>query len=70
MLRVRKITKVVFTTHLAKEEEDKGDHKVDAACEHAQGEEESRDEYSATADHGISSRVFHLDKETQFHRKN
>jgi hypothetical protein len=41
MLSVRKITKVVFTTHLAKEEEDEGDHKVDAACEHAQGEEDN-----------------------------
>jgi hypothetical protein len=57
------ISKVVLTSHLAKEEEDEGDHKVDAAREHAQGEEESRDEDSAAADHGVSSRVFHLDKE-------
>jgi hypothetical protein len=68
MLRVRKIPKVIFTSHLAKEEEDEGDHKVDAASEHAQGEEESRDEDSTSADHGVGSRVFHLDKETQFYR--
>jgi hypothetical protein len=60
------LPKVVFDSHLAKEEEDEGDHKVDAACEHAQGEEESRDEDSASADHGVGSRVFHLDKEKQF----
>jgi hypothetical protein len=35
------IQKVVFTTHLAKEEEYEGDHKVDAAREHAQGEEDT-----------------------------
>jgi hypothetical protein len=67
---LRTIIKVVFTSHLAKEEEDKGDHKVDAAREHAQREEESRDEDSASADHGVSSRVFHLDKKKQFYRKN
>ena len=57
--------RTILHTHLAQEEEEKGEDEVGAAGEHAQGEEQRRDQDPRAADHRIRSRVFRLQGERE-----